>query len=291
MAFFSLFLMLERLSERRVEVLRCDAKTETWLTLFRGKPVNGERIFSVLMNLPKKNLARPNRIRKSAGNDLLPSRIRRKTGLFVVFLSPDGGGKTSVARAVLQRLATNFEKTKYLYWRPGVLPEIRDLVRLRFRPKEARTNFEPHGRKDQGRMVSYFRFFYYTFDLILGYFKLGYLKYVGTLIVMDRYYYDFLIDRKRYGFNISDRLPKLILKIIPKPDIVFYLDNSSRNLHSRKQELTLNELERQIQMFRRLITKLPHSYTINTDKSLPAVVDEVCALIIRRRTEGQDFLF
>jgi len=245
----------------------------------------------ILKSLEKEEYGRSKQNRKCCITTSSVGRVRNRSGLLAVFLSPDGGGKTSVARAVLERLATNFDKTKYLYWRPRVLPEIRDLVRLRFRPKEARTNFDPHGRKDQGRMVSYFRFFYYTLDFVLGFLKLGYLKYVGTLIVMDRYYYDFLIDRKRYGFNMSDRLPKLLVKIIPKPDLVIYLNNDARNLHSRKQELTLKELERQIEMFRRLITKLPNSYTINTDKSLPAVVDEICALIRKKKTEELNCLY
>ena len=216
-------------------------------------------------------------------------RARNLSGLLVALLSPDGGGKTAVAKGVLESLSANFKRTKYLYWRPGVLPEIRDLVRLRFHHGEPRTNLDPHGRKTQGRMVSMFRFFYYSCDYMLGFITLSHLRRMGTLIVMDRYYYDFLIDRKRYGFNISGNLPKLILNLVSKPDVVIYLDNSPSNLHARKPELTLAELDRQIKLFRKLIKTLPNSHVVNTDKPLETVVQEVCELIMRRNLEMVDY--
>lgn len=212
-------------------------------------------------------------------------RINNPTGMFIVLLSPDGGGKTSVSRGILHELRKSFRRTRYLYWRPGILPELRDLLKFRFKTVEGRTNPDPHGRKDQGRFVSYIRFLYYTLDFLMGYFKIRFLKTITTLVVMDRYYYDFLIDKKRYGFNIPDYLPKMIFKIIPKPDIVIYLDNEPEELYARKKELPLEEIKRQIEKFRELVSKMPNAHTVNTRLTLKDVIQETCGIVIKAKAE------
>jgi thymidylate kinase len=210
-------------------------------------------------------------------------RIKNPTGMFVVILSPDGGGKTSVSRGIIHELTKSFRRTRYLYWRPGLLPELRDLLKFRFKTVEARTNPDPHGRIEQGRFVSFVRFLYYASDYILGYFKVRFLRTITTLIVMDRYYYDFLIDKKRYGFRVPDWVPRMLSRMIPKPDLVIYLDNDAEDIYARKQELSLDELRRQVEAFRKLSRSLPCAYTINTKKSLEEVIHESSAVIIQEK--------
>jgi len=95
----------------------------------------------------------------------------------------------------------------------------------------------------------------------------------------------FLLIKKRYGFKIPDWLPKLFLKIIPKPDLVIYLDNDPENIYVRKQELPLLELKRQVENFRELIKELPHGYTINTNKPLEEVIHESSKCIIKTKAQ------
>lgn len=213
-------------------------------------------------------------------------RIKNPTGMLVIILSPDGGGKTSVARGVLETLRKSFRRTRYIYWRPGLLPEIRDLIKLRFRKTDVRTNPNPHGNRKRGRFSSYIRFIYYSLDFLLGYLKIRFLKTITTLVVMDRYYYDFLVDKKRYGFNIPDWLPRLMLKHIPKPDLTIYLDNEPEELHKRKNELPIEELTRQIEKFRELVSEMPNAYTVNTRKPLEEVIRETAEIIVKVKAEN-----
>jgi len=213
-------------------------------------------------------------------------RIINPTGMFVVILSPDGGGKTSVANGVLQTLRQSFRRTLYLYWRPTILPEIGDLIRFRLRKKRKKQNPEPHKNKNRGYLSSYLRFFYYSLDFLIGYIKIRILKTITTLIVMDRYYYDFLVDRKRYGFNLPDKLPAIISRIIPKPDLIIYLDNNPEAIYKRKNELTLTELERQVNKFRNIIKDMPNAYTVDTNKRLDDVIHETAALIIKVKADN-----
>ncbi len=210
-------------------------------------------------------------------------RIKNPTGILVILLSPDGGGKTSVAKGILENLRLGFRRTRYLYWRPGLLPEIRDLLRLRFKTEDGRTNPEPHGRKQRGRFVSYLRFFYYTADYFLGYFKIRFLKTITTLVVMDRYYYDFLVDKRRYAFDVPEWLPRLIAKVLPKPDLVIYLNSDAARIFARKQELPIEEIERQNAMFSAIVQDLSHSHVVNAEKSLGEVIQECSDIIMRAK--------
>ena len=103
---------------------------------------------------------------------------------------------------------------------------------------------------------------------------------------MDRYYYDFLVDRKRYGFNVPDWLPRVVANIIPRPDMVIYLDNEAQPLFLRKQELTLEELRRQIHVFRKLAYLLPNAHVIRTDKPLEEVIQASGCSIIGEKSRS-----
>ncbi len=216
-------------------------------------------------------------------------RIRRRvgnpTGHLVVILSPDGGGKSSVAKAVLEKLLVGFRKTEYLHWRPGFLPQIRTLLgKAKLDNEFVAAN--PHNLKSRDRISSFLRWVYYLFDYIIGYYlKIFPMKIRTTAVVMDRYYYDIVVDPVRYGFNLPQWLIKSILPIIPKPDITIYLDNESEELYKRKQELPIAELKRQVEAWREFIPHLPNARIIATDKPLDAVVHDVTRTVLGRRAE------
>ena len=70
------------------------------------------------------------------------------------------------------------------------------------------------------------------------------------------------------------------MKAIPKPEIVVYLHNSPENLYARKQELSIEELTRQVRKFQEILPELPNAYKVETDKSLEEVVHEVTSIIL-----------
>jgi len=212
-------------------------------------------------------------------------RVLRPSGIVVCILSPDGGGKSSVSKALSNKLLGGFRKTKCLHWRPGLLPQLSALFKLsKSKRKITITGF--HNSRKQSRILSLVRWIYYTLDFILGYYlKLLPMKIRTTAIIMDRYYYDIMVDPTRYGFNLPNWLLEIILPIIPKPDLCIYLDNSAEVLHARKQELPLEELKRQIESWRRLIHRLPNACIITTDKPVDAVIYEATTVILNKRAE------
>ena len=209
-------------------------------------------------------------------------RFFNPVGLFVVMLGPDGSGKSTVANKLVLNLKPIFqtERAKILHWRPGLLPPIRRLFGHR-NGKEDEDFTRPHQAKPYSRPVSLMRFLYYTMDFILGYYsKVHFMKAKGMLVVIDRYYYDFLVDAYRYRLDLPDWFLRLFLKVIPRPDMVFYLHCNPEILRERKKELSVEELNRQVDEFQKLLHKLPNSIGVDANRSLYEVVNEVTRTLL-----------
>ena len=95
------------------------------------------------------------------------------------------------------------------------------------------------------------------------------------------YYMPHGVDFHHFHCALTENLPvPEDMKAIPKPDIVIYLHNSPENLYARKQEITMEELTRQVREFKEILPELPNVYRVETDKSLNEVVHEVASIIL-----------
>jgi thymidylate kinase len=208
------------------------------------------------------------------------------SGIIVAFIGPDGSGKSTTANKLVEILKKIYPYNDdcYIYWRPGIFPLLGDLFRLEKREfKGPCTN--PHAAKPSGFLFSLIRLFYYTIDYIIGYpLKILPKTARNYMIIFDRYYYDFIIDPYRSRIKLPRFIPYLITKfIIPKPDAVIYLDNNPDTLIKRKQEVPIEELERQVTAYRDLVSKLPNGHIINGDRALKDIVHEAASLILEAK--------
>ena len=62
-------------------------------------------------------------------------------------------------------------------------------------------------------------------------------------IYYERYYYDILIDSKRYGLNIFYNISRVLSKLLPKPDYVILYDAPAYIVNKRKKELSITQIE------------------------------------------------
>lgn len=218
-------------------------------------------------------------------NRIISQRLINTCGLSVAFLSPDGGGKSTIIENIKKTCAGAFCGINYIYTRPHLLknPGAYNPVNPH---DEGSGNPDPHGKKLHGSLKSWFRFLYYVMDYILGtLIKIYPMKVMKHLVVFDRYYYDYLVDLQRYQYKLPKWAPKLFRHIIPTPDIVFILDGEPEILYARKKELTLDELDYQVKEYRKVAKMVSTSQVINVNNNINKVTADVTQAIILKKAQ------
>lgn len=211
-------------------------------------------------------------------------RLFRPVGLSVCFLSPDGAGKSTVARKVIQLTDGAFHGAMSLYWRPRLLPSM---GRLKFwNPSiESKENPDPHGHPPQFAVKSLVRFFYYLLDFVFGYIFLVYPAIVRKqLVCFDRYYYDYFVDMHRYRMSLPSWIPKVFSIFVPAPNLVFILSAPPAIMFARKQEILIEELERQHNVYHNLVMRLPNCYLVDTNRPIDDVCNDIVEIILRTKS-------
>ena len=211
------------------------------------------------------------------------SRVINPMGLTIAFISPDGGGKSTIIEAITSTCKGCFHGIENIYFRPRFFKNLGSYKPIN--PQgEASSNPDPHGVKSNGVLKSLIRFLFYNLDFLLGYFfKIYALKIKRRLIVFDRYYYDYYVDLKRYQFKLPKFLPRLFSFMIPHPDLVFVLDAPTEVIYSRKQELSPEEIDRQRLKFIKISEQLKNAHLINTNQPINDVVKQVTKIIIDKK--------
>jgi len=182
------------------------------------------------------------------------SRVHKKEqGEIVVFLGPDGAGKTTVLNLIKERLAEKSADFRSYYFAPGFFP--------RYRPKvEVTVTTNPHdGRQYSTPVVAA------KIALMLIEFRLGILmvRQQKGFLLFDRFVHDLLVDPRRYRMSKTRWWMRLMLKLAPKPDLIIVILAPAEIIQSRKQEVPIHETERQIQSYRALAKSFPNSLLID----------------------------
>jgi thymidylate kinase len=186
-------------------------------------------------------------------------------GIFLVLIGPDGSGKSTTAKNLIEsEVGKLFQKRYYFHGHFLLLPELKQVVGLLRNKKEKRQivkndNFS----KPFGMLRSMIYPFYYGLNYFLRHFFIWKEKARGNLIVFDRYFYDYFIQRQYT--NCPRWLLNVVSAIIPSPDIIIYLRNRSEVVFKRKPELTTKEIKRQLEICDGLTKRLKNSYIIETN--------------------------
>jgi len=213
------------------------------------------------------------------------SLISHRSGIFIAFIGPDGSGKTTIANMLLHSMRDIFPSTQCYHGRFGILPDMRTLYnKLRmwfgYRPlpeagagTAALHDMTPHG---VFRALAYLG--YYAIDYILGFWHVNQSRAKGQMIVFDRYYYDYYVS------PLFAKIPRFLLSavgwIIPKPDMLLYLNCDADAIHQRKPELTPAQIRYQQQEIERYLSNLDYYYMINSEGNLAESVNNIERLIV-----------
>lgn len=192
-------------------------------------------------------------------------RSRRRPASFLAVVGPDGVGKTTFINLLQTELARIFVKEKndiqLAHFRPHILPNIKQLFSGKKYDVSKEEFSKPHRASPASAPSSLVRLAYYWADYLLGYWLANRRKCArGTVMIFDRYFYDFIVDPRRSRINLPTWLRILFLYLTPQPDLVFFLDCDAEVVYARKQELSKEEIQRQLNEYRKLVAVFPSRF-------------------------------
>jgi len=193
----------------------------------------------------------------------LARRFVRPPGLTVVLCGADGCGKSTAASAIVEGLNGTFSpmKGRHYHWKPPLLSARRRATRG--------PATDPHGRPVRGPIASWVYFLFHWLEFAVGsHLCFRPVTFRGGLVLVDRYYYDFFVDQRRYRLKVPQWLVRLGYAFVKKPDLVLLLDAPAEVLQGRKQEVPLSETQRQVGAYRTLVEQLGQGRII--DATQPA---------------------
>lgn len=175
-------------------------------------------------------------------------RLRRPTGFVLVIAGPDGTGKSSLADGLSKELGKVFRRILRIHWRPMVLMAPSTIHRRR-----ATTQDNPHAKPLHGSVFSYLLLIYIWTDFLLGWvLRLFPAKVRSGLVIIERGWDDIVVDPARYRLRVSPSVVRFLGWLLPRADAQIVLEGPPELLILRKDELSVAELQRQMDEWRHL---------------------------------------
>jgi thymidylate kinase len=124
----------------------------------------------------------------------------------------------------------------------------------------------------------------YPIDLALFWvYRLVVEKLRGRVLIMDRYFYDTLVDITGARRSLQTRL---LSWLTPAPSLSIYLDCNPENAFGRKNEYSVDYLRRRRLSYLKLISDLPSVLVLCTDQDLDATRLSLASAVRERMVAG-----
>lgn len=199
----------------------------------------------------------------------------------ITFNGVDGAGKTTILREFKNTLESKYSRTvKELRHRPSIIPILSAMKYGKKEAEERTTKTLPRTGKNNSKLSSYLRFFYYLMDYIIGQ-LIVYYRYTrkDIIVIYDRYYFDFINDSQRSNINLSSGFIEFFYRFLIKPDLNIFLFASPEIILSRKKEMdeeTILALTTKYKnLFNKLSTRKKEKYVcienINKSKTIKTI--------------------
>ena len=167
-----------------------------------------------------------------------PARLSSRRGHWVVLVGPDGVGKTTVARALIEHYPG---PTAYFHF----LPPLRGPLE----PAPEPGSHPPPAKAAPGasRLVGWLRLFRNAIRCWAGYLNTVRPALAqNALVVADRWVYGYLVQPDALKFRGPHLLAKAVLRLLPQPDLVVNLAAPPHLIRTRKGELPLSQIEHEL---------------------------------------------
>lgn len=189
------------------------------------------------------------------------------TGFSIGFTGPDGVGKTTVIDMMIESLGDVFRDAhEYMHFRPSLFGNLGEVAHSAGIKKEVDRNYsDPHRGGKTGKVSSFVRLLYYSFDYISGWFvKVKSAVRITRIVVFDRYYTDIICDSHRSRIFLSrEFLYRFGRVFIPSLDYNILLVADVDTIMARKKELSATDVQKIIDNINFLATKKGYYKVVN----------------------------
>lgn len=197
----------------------------------------------------------------------------------IVFLGPDGCGKTTILRQVATRLeARAGVKLKIVErtFRFGVLPSLRSLLGREASPEIPEGTRYGGMREPLGQAHCLALALWYGIDAVLGRFVMW--RNEGAIFLFARFFYDFYYQlgyRKAFVPALD-----LLAALGPRPDKIIVLKRDPAEIFRQKPELSEAEITEQYRLIRCRLSDWSGYAEIDASQGIEATTDKVLELIL-----------
>lgn len=183
--------------------------------------------------------------------------------MIVIFLGPDGAGKSTILEGVKGGLTQSRRGWISKYFAPGFLP--------RYRPRAGvGVTTNPHEGRQYPAIVVLAKVLLMLFEFTMG---VSRLRKRTDIVLFDRFIHDLLVDPVRYRMGRVRWWMRALLKLAPRPDLLIVITAPAHVIHSRKQEVSFEETERQDAAYRALLEIFPVAILIENTGTPEEAID------------------
>lgn len=172
--------------------------------------------------------------------------------------APDGTGKTTFIEKLGNELGFYYvcapsDLLSIHHFRPCILPNLGAVGEKTGVMKQDTDFTNPHRAKPVNPISSFIRMTYYWIDYFVGMpLLLRKNAQFDKFTVFDRYVYDLLVDPGRTRIKLPYWIRRIFARLVRQPKIIFVLNTDAETIYARKQELTIDEISRQLTEFCKL---------------------------------------
>jgi len=183
----------------------------------------------------------------------------KKKNLLIAFCGPDGSGKTTLAKETVLQLRKNGRDVHYCHGHAYTFaPTSLGLKKKKvLKLRKLLCFLTPFGLID-----NLFTYYFYYRPILKK-----------KSLICDRYFYDKLARLFNYGLINSFWL-KVYLRLLPKPDLVFFLKLDPQTIRKRKKEYSLEELTKFNRAYKQM-AKIINAQIIKTNQPLPICLKKI----------------
>jgi thymidylate kinase len=200
-----------------------------------------------------------------------------REGVCVVVAGPDGTGKSTVVAHLVDEVLAG--RVQVLHHRPHLLGQ-------RTRHEGAVT--EPHRQQPYPKGFSVAKLLFVYLDYLVGWFvKVRPWLLDGRHVVIERGWWDLLIDPRRYRLRQAPRLVAALGRFLPRPDVTVVLGGDAVTIAARTSELSVEETERQLRAWASLPTTRLRMRQIDATQPLSDVLSSVRRAVVSAANDEQ----